>query len=98
MEIETAGDEVEVERVIDSHVNTLGTSYLVRWVGFGPEHDQWVAVQDCNCDELIAAYWAETDGADGSDADADGSDDGADDDATTGCDDADDPSVDADGN
>lgn len=53
-------EEHEVETILD-HNPKLGKkpkSYLVRWTGFGPEHDTWepeAALQ--NCQTMVQAYW-----------------------------------------
>jgi hypothetical protein len=31
-----------VEKIMDERVRGRGKQYLVRWVGFGPEHDEWI--------------------------------------------------------
>ena len=54
-------EEFEVERLLDKHVITKGRGqsiqYLVRWTGYGPEHDQWYRIQDLQgCTELLKEY------------------------------------------
>jgi hypothetical protein len=39
-----------VEEIVDSHRRGRGWQFLVRWLGYGREHDEWLAaaqVQDC---------------------------------------------------
>jgi Chromo (CHRromatin Organisation MOdifier) domain len=54
------GDEFEVEALLDRKFFGRGNGkhlrYLVRWVGYGPEHDKWVALADLQCDELLQEY------------------------------------------
>ena len=56
--------EHEVETILDHKPKLSGnkkrkpTAYLVRWTGFGPEHDTWepeAAMQ--NCPALVQTYW-----------------------------------------
>ena len=53
--------EHEVERILDHRQNNRRSkSYLVRWTGFGPEHDTWepeAALQ--NCRDTVRTYWNE---------------------------------------
>jgi len=65
-------EEFEVERVMDVKERTstkrtkhgqqvrTNRSYLVRWTGYGPEHDQWVPEAELtrNCGELIREFHA----------------------------------------
>ena len=55
------GEEHEVERVLDHRQESKRSkSYLVRWTGYGPEHDTWepeTALQ--NCLNTVQAYWDE---------------------------------------
>jgi len=42
--------EHEIERIIDSRPRGRGYQFLVRWTGFGPEDDEWLAaclLEDC---------------------------------------------------
>jgi len=36
-------EEYHVEEIIDSRRRGKGWQYLVRWTGYGPEHDRWLA-------------------------------------------------------
>ena len=43
-------EEFLVQEIIDSRRRGCGSQYLVRWVGYGPEHDRWLAgsaLEDC---------------------------------------------------
>jgi transposase InsO family protein len=51
----------EVERLLDKRVIRKGrgysTQYLLRYKGYGPEHDEWCRVQDLqDCSDLIDEY------------------------------------------
>ena len=52
--------EWEVERILDRRERRRGRGssieYLVRWVGYGNEHDRWVNSKDLFTDELIRQY------------------------------------------
>ena len=51
--------EFEVEQVLDHRQEgKRSKSFLVRWTGYGPEHDTWepeAALQ--NCKDRVQAYW-----------------------------------------
>ena len=53
--------EHEVEKILDHRQeNRRSKSYLVRWTGYGSEHDTWepeAALQ--NCRQTVQAYWVE---------------------------------------
>ena len=53
--------EHEVEQILDHRQeDKKSKSYLVRWTGYGPEHDTWepeTALQ--NCQTMVQAYWRE---------------------------------------
>ena len=50
----------EVERIVDRKIVSKGgkkvTMYKVRWLGYGPEDDQWLASDRLNCPELVAKF------------------------------------------
>lgn len=53
----------EVEKVVDKRVRRYGrtnvTQYLVRWLGYGPEHDEWKSLTALSfCLDLIEDYEA----------------------------------------
>ena len=42
--------EFHIQEILDSQRHGRGIQYLVRWVGYGPEHDRWLAgstLEDC---------------------------------------------------
>jgi transposase InsO family protein len=51
-------DEYEVERVLDRREGKRpgDVEYLVRWLGYGPQDDQWVKAQDMSANELVAEF------------------------------------------
>lgn len=58
------GDPVyEVEKILlhrDRRIKGGRTrrEYLIKWSGYGPEHNSWVSEKDCvNCDQALEAYW-----------------------------------------
>ena len=56
--------EYEVERILDhverkSRGRTTKYDYLVKWKGYGPEHNTWEPQQNMQrCAELIVDYWS----------------------------------------
>ena len=40
--------EYLVDEIIDSHQRGHGYQYLVRWTGYGPEHDHWMSISALN--------------------------------------------------
>ena len=51
--------ECEVERILNTRMhNVHGHQYRVRWVGYSNVHNRWVPEEDCNSEELIAAFEA----------------------------------------
>lgn len=55
--------EYEVERILDHREvkrghNRIRKEFLVKWLGYGPEHNTWEPESNLtNCDELLTAYW-----------------------------------------
>jgi len=54
--------EYEVERILQHRDVALGRKrsrreYLIKWLGYGPEHNSWERVSDMHCDDLIQEYW-----------------------------------------
>ena len=58
--------EYEVDRIPDhkdKYARSKGTTreYLLKWVGYGPEHDTWEPeVNLLYCQDLLKKYWATT--------------------------------------
>ena len=63
--LEVAGDvEFEVEQVLLHRDVKSGRrtrrEFLIKWLGYGPEHNSWEPITSMNCDELVAEYWEAT--------------------------------------
>jgi hypothetical protein len=56
--------EYEVEQVLLHRDVRSGKrsrrEYLVKWLGYGPEHNSWEHVSGMHCDDLIVEYWDKT--------------------------------------
>jgi hypothetical protein len=50
-------EQFEVEEVIDSRITRNRVHYLVRWKGYGYEHNQWVNERDITAPEAIARFY-----------------------------------------
>ncbi|KAH7910300.1 hypothetical protein BJ138DRAFT_1114228 [Hygrophoropsis aurantiaca] len=54
-------EEYEIEQIVDARRGGFpsgGFGYLVKWKGYGPEHNSWVDEQDAgNAQQLIDDYW-----------------------------------------
>ena len=49
----------EVERILDHKQRGNKTRYLIRWAGYGPEHDLWEPASSlANAPEARADYWS----------------------------------------
>ncbi|KNZ75239.1 hypothetical protein J132_03894 [Termitomyces sp. J132] len=45
-----AKDQYLIKKIINAQQHGRGKQYLVRWVGYGPDHDEWlpgVELEDC---------------------------------------------------
>ena len=52
-------EEYEVERILDHKQRGNKTRYLIRWAGYGPEHDLWEPASSlANAPEALADYWS----------------------------------------
>jgi hypothetical protein len=65
MSMEISGEvEFEVEQVLlhrdIRHKRRSKREYLIKWLGYGPEHNSWEPESSMTCDELIAEYWEAT--------------------------------------
>ena len=53
--------QYEVDQVIDhrdiKRGNRSKREYLLKWLGYGPEHNSWEPATNLLCDELIKQYW-----------------------------------------
>jgi len=41
--MEDGTEEVLIDKIIDEKVQGRGMRYRIRWVGYGPEHDEWLS-------------------------------------------------------
>jgi len=58
-------EEFLIDEIIDSRKHGRGYQFLVRWLGYGPEHDLWIASSELNdCEALDNWYKAGGDGPD----------------------------------
>ena len=56
--IEVEGSpEYFVDAIIDHKKMGKGYRYLVRFVGYGPEHDRWIAGRDLEDNAALDTYW-----------------------------------------
>jgi len=59
-------EEYLVDKIIDSRRRGRGWQFLVRWLGYAPQHDLWIASADLADCEALDKWYA--DGGDGPDA------------------------------
>ncbi|KAG5349271.1 hypothetical protein C0989_004887, partial [Termitomyces sp. Mn162] len=55
-----AKDQYLIEKIIDARRRGRGRQYLLRWVGYVPDHDEWLPgfeLEDC---EALDAWEAES--------------------------------------
>ncbi|CAK5275819.1 unnamed protein product [Mycena citricolor] len=52
-----AGEEWEVEEVLDAKMRYRSIWYFVRWKGYDSSHDQWVKHSDIFAEDAIAAFY-----------------------------------------
>jgi hypothetical protein len=56
--LRTDGDERwEVDEILEARVRYGGLWYMVRWKGYGPEHNKWVKHSDVFAKDAIDAYY-----------------------------------------
>ena len=56
-------EEFHIQEILDSWCRGRGIQYLVHWVGYGPEHDHWLAgstLEDCK----VLDVWQEKEASD----------------------------------
>jgi len=51
-------EEWEVDKILAKRRRKGETQYLVRWLGWGPEYDQWVNKEDLHAEELVPEFEA----------------------------------------
>ena len=49
-------EEFEVEEVLGSRMYRRKLQYLVKWQGYGIEHNEWIPYQDMHSDRLIKEF------------------------------------------
>lgn len=52
-----ASEEYEIERIVQERTRKGKTSYLVRWIGYGAEHDLWLSRYELRNAPEILANW-----------------------------------------
>jgi hypothetical protein len=58
-------EEFLMEETIDSQRHSCRWQFLVRWLGYGPEHDLWITLSELiNCEALNQWYQLGGDGLD----------------------------------
>ena len=51
-------EEFEVERILDHRKRGRRMQFLVRWSGYGAEHDAWEPEDNLiNCPDRLKEYW-----------------------------------------
>ena len=59
--MEDGAQEYYVDKIMDAHKCRQGMQYLVRWLGYGPEEDEWLAgselVDNAALDDWLAGTW-----------------------------------------
>jgi hypothetical protein len=57
---QTGTEEWEIDRILDCRTRGRGRQYLVRWRGYGPEADVWVAGRELNGTDILTSYLQNT--------------------------------------
>jgi len=55
---EDGQEEQYIDKILDAHHHGRGYQYLVRWCGFGQEHDEWLPgaeLEDCEALDIWLA-------------------------------------------
>jgi hypothetical protein len=55
-------EEYWVEKIVDAKRCGKGWRYLVRWTGYGPEEDRWIAGKELDDNEAVDRWWQENGG------------------------------------
>jgi hypothetical protein len=53
---EDGTEEVLVDKIVDERNRGRGKQYLVRWVGYGKEHDEWISGKDLENNEALDVW------------------------------------------
>ena len=57
-------EEHQIEAILDSKRQGRGWKYLVRWFGYGAEHDEWISAKYLKENEGLDV-WLDNNGGDG---------------------------------
>lgn len=52
-------EEWEVEHILDSRIHRRRLQYLIKWKGFGTEHNTWESARDVHAPDLINDFYRE---------------------------------------
>jgi len=51
-------EEFEVENILDKRKRQGGTEYLIKWLGYGDEHNTWEPEENLECQDAILEFEA----------------------------------------
>lgn len=55
-ELSDANEEYEVDQLLEHKWQKGQQMFLVRWKGYGSEHDSWQRRENLSCDRILKAY------------------------------------------
>ena len=58
--MEDVNEEQYIDKILDACQHGQGYQYLIRWCGFGQEHDKWLPgskLEDCEALDVWLASW-----------------------------------------
>lgn len=56
---EDGQEEVMIDKIVDERVRGRGKQYLVRWIGYGKEHDEWLPGSELEDNEALDVWQRE---------------------------------------